>query len=381
MILLLSALATVPDTSAWPNPLGSPPATTRQQWENGQRPKLRADFEREMYGHYPAKTAVRAKVLYEDKAAFGGKATLREVALTCAPGAPPVHWLIAIPNGQKPAAAFVGLNFGGNHTLLADEKVRVPDAWFRPSRPAGKRDSQAATWPIETLVSKGFAVATAYCGEVIPDDPKQTGGLSGVLRPAGSDTGTVIAWAWGIARGAEYVATLPGVDPKRVIAVGHSRLGKAALVAAAFDPALTAVVACQAGCGGSAPSRCDNPKAETVARINKQFPHWFCDNFKKYGDDPSKLPFDQHGLVALCAPKPVLVTAATGDQWANPPGQLAVLKAAGPVYGLYGFTDAPGAYPAERERVGGRLAFWVRPGAHAMTGEDWAQYLDWAGSW
>lgn len=381
MLLLIATLATVPDTSTWPNPLGSPPVTTRQQWENQQRPRLRTDFEREMYGHYPAKTAVSATVLHEDKAAFGGKATLREVALTCAPGTPPVHWLIAVPNGQKPAAAFVGLNFTGNHTLVADEKVRVPDAWFRASRPKGERNSHADAWPIETIISKGFAVATAYYGEVIPDDAKRAGGLSSLLRPAGSDAGAVIAWAWGLARGADYVATLPGIDPKRVIAIGHSRLGKAALVAAAFDPAVTAAVANQAGCGGSAPSRCENPKAETVARINKSFPHWFCDNFKKYGDDPSKLPFDQHGLVALCAPKPVLFTAATGDQWANPPGQVAVLKAAGAVYELYGFADAPGSYPAELERVGGRLAFWVRPGAHAMTPTDWGQYLDWAGSW
>ena len=381
MIFLFTALATVPDTSTWPNPLGSPPAATQKQWESDQRPRLRTAFEREMYGHYPAKTAVSAKILREDKAAFGGKATLREVALTCAPGAPPVHWLIAVPNGQKSAAAFVGLNFSGNHTLVSDGHVRVPDAYFPEKRPAGARNSRRDDWPIEAIISKGFAVATAYCNEVIPDDPKQSGGLSGVLRPAGSDTGVVIAWAWGVARGAEYVATLPGVDPKRVIAVGHSRLGKAALVAAAFDPAITAVVASQAGCGGSAPSRCENPKAETVARINKQFPHWFCDNFKKYGDDPSKLPFDQHGLVALCAPKPVLFTAATGDQWANPPGQFAVLQAAAPVYALYGQGDAPRGYPPVGERAGGRLAFWERRGSHAMTPADWAQYLDWAGSW
>ena len=377
-MFLLMALATLPDTSTWPNPLGSPPATTRESWETAVRPQLRATFEREMYGHYPAKTDITAKVLHEDKTAFGGKATLREVALTCAPNTPPVHWLIVIPNHQKPAGVFVGLNFSGNHTIVADEKVRVPDAWFAAKRRGALRNSQAAAWPIETIIAKGFAVATAYYGEIVPDDAKQIGGLSGALRPAGSDTGAIIAWAWGLARGADYVVTLPGIDPKRVIAIGHSRLGKAALVAAAFDPALTAVVASQAGCGGSAPSRCENPKAETVTRINKNFPHWFCDNFKKFGDDPSKLPFDQHGLVALCAPKPVLFTAATGDQWANPPGQLAVLKAAGPVYALYGYTNAPAAYPAELKRVGGRLAFWVRPGTHAMTGIDWGQYLEWA---
>ena len=378
--LIALAFLGQPDASAWPNPLGSPPAPTRQAWEAKRRPELRAAFEREMYGHYPAVPAtLPARVLFEDKAAFGGKATLREVALTCAPGSPPVHWLVAVPNNlAKPCPAFVGLNFTGNHTIVADDRVREPDAWFRPQRAKPKRGSQADSWPLELVVGRGFAVATAYYGEIVPDDPKQSGGLSGVLRPAGSDTGAVIAWAWGLARGADSVGTLPGVDANKLVAVGHSRLGKAALVAAAFDAKLAGVVANQAGCGGSAPSRCDNPKAETVARITKSFPHWFSPEFTTYGADPSKLPFDQHGLVALCAPKPVLFTAATGDQWANPPGQLAVLNAATPVYQLYGDTAAPGDYPAENTRVGSRLAFWVRPGKHAMTHVDWEQYLDWA---
>ena len=374
---LLTSLAAVPDTSSWPTPLGEPPISTREQWEAQKKPQLRAAFEREMYGKCPAKPeSLAAKVIHEDKTAFGGKATLREVALTCAPDTPPVHWLIVVPNGlTKPASAFVVLNFTGNHTVVADPKVSVVAT--RSKSPAA-RGSQAENWPIDAIIAKGFAVATAFYGEIVPDDPKQSGGLSKVLRPESSDTGAIMAWAWGQARGAEYVATLPGVDKAKLIALGHSRLGKAALVSAVFDPVYAAVIASQAGCGGSAPSRCENPKAETVARITKAFPHWFSPNFIKYGADPSKLPFDQHELVALCAPKPVLFTAATGDEWANPPGQFAVLKAAAPVYKLYGHDDAPADYPPENQRVGGRLAFWVRPGKHAMSKADWAQYLDWA---
>lgn len=380
--LTLALLLAAPPAAGWPDPLGDPPAASRAQWETERRPKLRAAFEREMYGTYPARPeALPAAVLHTDTLAFGGRATLTEVALTCAPGAPPVHWLVAVPNGRAPAAAFVGLNFTGNHTLVADPKVRLPDAGFRPERPRAGRNAHADAWPIELIISKGFAVATAYYGEVVPDDPKRTGGLSGVLRPepgSPEGTGAVMAWAWGLARGADYLATVPGVDPKRLIAIGHSRLGKAALVSAAFDPVFSGVVASQAGCGGSAPSRSGDPKAESVARINASFPHWFCGSFKRYGADPSKLPFDQHGLVALCAPKRVLFTAATGDVWANPPGQLAVLNAARPAYKLYGHDEAAMDYPTEGTRVGGRLAFWVRAGKHAMTRADWEAYLAWA---
>lgn len=386
-----------PAADPWPDPLKGPDGTAvtdRAAWESKRKPQLKAEFEREMYGRRPAVTGpVTGVVLHEDKQALGGKATLREVAVTVAAGAPAIHWLIVVPNNSPgPVPAFVGLNFSGNHSVTSDPKVRVPQAWMYANRPGAKnnratdagRNTAAATWPLEAIIGKGFAVATCYSGEIIPDDPKERGGLSDLLRPVpapadGTGTGVVMAWAWGLGRGVDYVATVPGVDPKRLIAVGHSRLGKAAIVAAAFEDRITAVVANQAGCGGTAPSRRTNLQGEPVERINKAFPHWFADNFKKYGDDPSKLPFDQHALVALCAPKPVLFTCATADQWADPPGEFEVLKGAAPVYALYGHKGAAAeTYPAENTRVGGKLAFWVRPGKHEMGTADWASYLDWA---
>src|SRR5205085_5634423 len=141
-------------------------------------------------------------------------------------------------------------------------------------------------------------------------------------------------WAWGCHRAVDYLLTDKGIDGKRLAVVGHSRLGKTALLAGAFDDRIAVVIPHQSGCGGAGPSRTKNPKAETVKRINTSFPHWFCDNFKQFNDDPSKLPFDQHGLVALVAPRPVLFSNAVEDQWANPDGQFDVLKAADPVYRL-----------------------------------------------
>src|SRR5206468_6864333 len=142
------------------------------------------------------------------------------------------------------------------------------------------------------------------------------------------DWGTIAAWAWGIHRAVDYLVTDKDLDKSRIAVVGHSRLGKTALLAAAFDDRIALAVPLQAGCGGTAPSRCHNPKAETVKRINTNFPHWFDDEFKKFNDQPERLPFDQNGLIALCAPRPVLVTAAVEDQHANPAGMFDVLKAA-----------------------------------------------------
>jgi hypothetical protein len=119
-----------------------------------------------------------------------------------------------------------------------------------------------------------------------------------------------------------------------------------------------------------------------VERINKAFPHWFNGNFKQFGADPTKLPFDQNGLVALCAPRPVLFTNAAEDLWANPSGQFEVLRAANPAYKLYGVEGVTADRMPEHNRLlASRLGYWIRPGRHSMTPADWRTYMDFADVW
>jgi hypothetical protein len=118
---------------------------------------------------------------------------------------------------------------------------------------------------------------------------------------------------------------------------------------------------------------------ESVKRINTSFPHWFCDEFTKFNDEPQRLPFDQNCLVALCAPRPVLFANAEEDTWANPAGQLEVLKAAVPAYELYGKQGIAADTKAEMNKlVGGELGYFIRPGKHSMSRVDWQAYLDFA---
>lgn len=393
--------AKLPSSPELPDPLttfAGKKITTPEEWRAVRRPELKALFQHYMYGSYPAaKPKVSATVLFEDKLALGGKATLREVALTMADKAPPVHVLIAVPNDRPgPAPVFVGLNFTGNHTLTDHPKVRVPTAWVANRGPGVKenkatadgRNKQPDAFPLDLVVGRGYAVATAYYGEIAPDDPKVRGGLSDTLMPLNccedeaAPTGALMAWAWGVHRIVDHVAAPPDLDPKRVAAVGHSRLGKATLLATAFDDRIAVGVPNQAGVGGSGPSRSHNPKAESAKRVATAFPHWLTPAYTRFGDDPSKLPFDQNCLVALCAPRPVLFTAATDDQWANPPGQFDVLKAATPVYKLLGVEGMTAdAMPGENTLVDGRLGYWVRPGKHAMGRADWATALRFADKW
>ena len=135
----------------------------------------------------------------------------------------------------------------------------------------------------------------------------------------------------------------------------------------------------QAGCGGTGPSRTADARAESVKRINAAFPHWFCGEFKKFGDHTELLPFDQNGLVALCAPRPVLFTNAEEDLWANPDGQFDVLKAASPVYEFLGVQGLSAqTRPELNQLMNSRLGYFIRPGKHQMTRDDWKVFLDFA---
>ena len=380
--------------------------TTKDDWMTRRVPELRALFEHYMYGRRPqAVHGVEGKVLRTDPAAFGGKATLKEVHVNVGLDAP-VHLLIVVPNQRtKPAPCFLGLNFSGNYALVTDPQVEMPRGWVSekyagaPENRAGEagRGKQVEAWAIEQSIDRGYAVATFFNGDIIPDkaelaEEQLRRFLPSDVPAAGDAPATLMVWSWAFSRMIDYLETDKDIDARRIAVVGHSRNGKTALLAAAFDERIALCIPSQAGCGGTAPSRVapdwaapqanGRPKAETVAVINKSFPHWFCANFKGFNEQPERLPFDQHELVALCAPRPVLMSCATEDLWSNPPGQFAMLKAADPLYKLVA-GDGIGAdqMPEVGKLLNSRLGYFIRPGKHSMTREDWKTWLDYTDKW
>ncbi len=369
--------------------------TTKDQWGKERRTELLRLFQHYMYGYLPEPAKITANVERTDPRALGGKATLKEVTISFGPkGTPPIHLLLVVPNERKgPAPVFVGMNFCGNHAVLNDPAIRLPTAWMYPNRKGVKnnratdagRGTEIDTWALDQSIARGYAVATFYSGDVDPDQKDVREGVQPHLRKAGllksgADEGATIAvWAWGIHRAVDYLVTDQDLESKRIAVVGHSRLGKTALLAAAFDERIALAIPHQAGCGGTAPSRTKNPKAETVKRINTSFPHWFNARFKEFNDQVEKLPFDQHCLAALVAPRPLLYTNAQEDQWANPDGQFELLQAADPVYRLLG-TDGLAAkkMPEPGKLIASTLGYSIRPGRHSMTREDWKVFLDFA---
>jgi dienelactone hydrolase len=248
---------------------------------------------------------------------------------------------------------------------------------------AASRGSQATNWPLAEIVRRGYAVAAFYSGDIDPDRADASTGIYARLANGHpelnnpTNRGTIAAWAWGFQRCVDYLVTDAQIDHHRIAAVGHSRNGKTALLAAAFDERIAIAFPHQAGCGGSAPSR--GTTGESVKAINDRFPHWFNARFKEFNEHPEKLPFDQNCLLALCAPRPVLFSAAMGDQWSNPAGQFEVLKAAEPVYTLFGVHSlGVSNMPAVDQLVGERLGYYIREGKHSMTPADWKVFMDFA---
>jgi len=410
----LLAAAPLPDAAAlplqpdFPNPLvnsSGQPVVSKEQWMNERAPELRALFQHYEYGLLPAKPAkVDATVEREDHEALEGKATLKEVTLSWGLPGVQIHLLLVTPNGRGPAPVFLGLSFAGVQEALDDPKIRISDAWTNEPKDThhateASRGRSAVKWHIKENVARGYGVAIFYTADVVPDEVHLAQERLKLFRPAeraeapaDDDCATLAAWASGLMRVVDYLVTDPAVDAKRIAVVGHSRNGKTALLAGAMDQRIALIIPAQAGCGGTAPSRVtaelSTPGAngrsivETVGRINTSFPHWFCGNFKKFNDEPARLPFDQHELIALCAPRPVLISAATEDLWANPSGQFDLLRRADPVYRLVSGEGLEAAQmPEPLKLVGSRLGYFIRPGKHEVNETDWNAWLDYADKW
>jgi hypothetical protein len=370
------------------------PVTSKRQWFDRRRPELQAMFQDLMYGPIPprpARTEFRVEAAHRDF--LGGEATLKLVTLSFGDAeAPRLDLLLAVPNQRRGRVpVFLAMNFCGNHAVTDDPRVPLARGWLysncrgsvngRPTEAC--RGAEAANWDLAQIIRRGCALAT-FCNSDVDSDRADVsdGVYAWLARRAGQasptrDRGSIAAWAWGFHRCVDYLVQDRDVDPKRVAVVGHSRNGKTALLAAAFDDRIALCIPHQAGCGGTAPSR--GTIGETVKQINDRFPHWFNAAFKQFNDHPERLPFDQHELVALVAPRPILLSNALEDQWANPSGQFEVLRAAEPVYRLLkaGGLESP-TPPALNQLSAGRLGYFIRPGKHSMTRDDWRMFLDFA---
>jgi hypothetical protein len=374
--------------------------TTPAEWQT-RKAELQKFFTQQMYGQVPPPSkSMSFKVVDDTKNALGGKATRKQITilLNGKPDGPRIHMLLYIPNHVTRPPVFMGINFWGNETVNADPGIIISTRWtrittnFEPepnTRPCLKdhrataacRGIAAGKWPLDTILKRGYAVATAFRADIDPDFIGSFKDSVKVYYPelqkGGDNFSTIAAWSWALSRMLDYLETDPSIDARHVAVFGWSREGKAALWAAANDPRFAMAISDDSGAGGAKLFR--RGQVETVRDLNTKFPYWFCNNFKQYNDKDRTLPFDQHMVIAMIAPRPVYIASAIEDHWADPEGEFLSAVAATPVYKLLGTDGLPTTqWPEVDHPVMGQIGYHVRTGKHNITAYDWAQYLNFA---
>lgn len=387
----MSPPANLPDPLIFSNGKG---VVSPSQWPQ-RRQELIQIFTEQMYGRMPERPRhVRFKVYDRDRHALGGKATREQVAILLDghKDGPRMDLLVYIPNGIKKPPVIFGLNFWGNETVDSDPGIRISQRWVESSHNPfinlscvqnhratdACRGIDTGRWPVEKILSGGYALATAYRGDIDPD--RKDGYAEGIrsaypeLAKGGDNFSTIAAWAWALSRGLDYLETDRRIDPHRIVAFGWSRLGKAAVWAAATDDRFAALISNESGAGGA--KLFHHVAGESIHRLNTIFPYWYCENFKQYDGREAELPFDQNEVLALVAPRPLYVASAIDDKNSDPEGEFLAARAVTRVYEFLGSTGLPATdWPSVNAPVLGRVSYHVRSGGHNVTDFDWDQYL------
>jgi hypothetical protein len=382
-------------TYTLPDPLvfnDGKPVRTARDWTDRRRTEILELFKANVYGRNPkAPASVRFDVLESDRHALGGKAIRKQVSIyfSSSKDGPKEDLLLYIPAAAKqPPAVILSLNFSGNQAVIDDPAVKLPVLWDRRSHESRQatEDSRGSDpgWDVRKVLARGYAFATMYYQQIEPDfKGEHRSGIrraflaTGQAQPAPDAWGAIGAWAYGLSRALDYLEKDKDVDAKRVAVMGHSRLGKTALWAGALDTRFAMMLSSCSGEGGASLAR--RNYGETTRNLVDVFPYWFCANFQQYADHPDKLPVDAHELIALSAPRPVYVTAAEDDKWADPRGEFLACVAAGPVYRLLGAQGlGTDRFPELNQPIMRTLGFHYRTGKHAVTAFDWDQFLAFA---
>lgn len=325
-------------------------------WEE-RREVIKDILQREEYGYLPVmETQVQGRILKEDSNFCAGHAPLKEVELT-------LTW-------PEDSYTFT------IHTIIP--RGGVKGTFLHLNWP---RLAPVNNLPAEEICDRGFALAEVWFSYITSDADDFTDGLAGKLyrgrERQDSDPGKIAIWAWAAMRVMDYLETLPEIDSHKVAVVGHSRLGKTALVAAMMDERFALGISNDSGCSGAALSR--GKEGESIEYITKTFPYWFCKNYAKYAGHEADADFDQHFLVAGIAPRPVYIASASQDQWADPVSEYLSGAAASRVYEKLG---KPGlVHPDRLPQIGdtlqdGCIGYHLREGEHYISRYDWNRYMD-----
>lgn len=329
----MPSISRLPATRELPDPFrmtSGKRITSKEQWPARRTEMIRQALEIE-YGRVPADpTEVKATELPSSDAG------VHSYSLTMGPGGKiSAPLLITFPKGDGPFPVI----------------IKGDLCWGRV-----KADIVSA------ILARGYALAEFDRTQVAPDKNDRTTGVFPLYPDY--DWGDLAAWAWGYSRVIDYLETRPDIDKSKIIVTGHSRGGKATLLAGVLDERVALTVPNGSGCGGAGCYRVQWPTSENLRAIVTTFPYWFAPRFGDFIGHVEQLPFDQHELKAAIAPRALLTTDSLDDLWANPLGTQISFLASREVFDFLGVPEKTG--------------FHYRHGKHEQNLEDFTALLDFA---
>ncbi len=326
--------------------------TGKELFEN--REEIKKILQAEEYGFIPAPpSTVSAEFLSEESNFCAGKAALYSIRIDADTAAGRVSFPIWLCLPSK----------GGLHKTVVFINFRpdMPDRYL----------------PAEEVIDNGWGFASFCYKDVTSDDGNFLDKAAAVLRGSGEGCGKIAMWAWAAMRVMDYLHTRTDIDKKNIAVAGHSRLGKTALVAGAFDSRFAFVHSNDSGAGGSALYSLIDENGEHIADLQRHFSFWFCEKFKEYIGKEKSLPFDQHYLMSLIAPRVLSIGSAVNDLWATPPAERASAEIASSVWEHLGYKGLMHSETSEVDKLyhEGRVGYYVRAGNHYMSRNDWLNML------
>jgi hypothetical protein len=358
--------------------------TTAKMWWDERRPEIVEDFDREVYGRMPKNTPkVNWEVVGTTKEMNGDVPVITKKLIGHVDNS--AYPLVTVnidltlttpANASGPVPVMMELSW--SKEVMEALAKRYPEMEAAQSGPSWQRQVLAKGWgyavyiPTSVQADNGEGLTEGVIGLVNKGQPRKL-----------DDWGALRAWAWGASRALDYFETDRSVDAKRVGIDGHSRYGKAALVAMAYDPRFAIAYISSSGEGGAKLFRHHfGEQIGNVAGTGEY--HWMAGNFLKYAGPmtDSDLPVDAHELIALCAPRPVFIGAGAtnGDGWVDAKGMFLAAVGAGPVYTLLGKKDLGTSQfpPFETTLISGDIAFRQHSGGHTPA-PNWPTFLEFAG--
>jgi hypothetical protein len=353
-----------------------------EQWETRRRPELLDFFTRNVYGIRPVErpddirfTPVAPEIV------FPGNIRRKQVRVEFS--GPLKKWsfeiLAFLPESAKPVPSFVLICNESRESHMDPELRNDSDFW--PVRAIVKRGYAAVAFKTTQLASDQYYPYFEN-GEAKLQDPDFTNDVYSCFAPRREyrSWSAISAWAWGASRVLDWIETDSAFDAAKVAVIGHSRAGKTALWAAASDSRFAMACVNDSGCCGAKLNHAAVCMSETIALDNAVNPHWFCRAYRQFNGKDHVLPYDQHWIAALIAPRLLYIASGSQDIHAGPWGEFLTARHASPAWELYGKKGLveDGAYKIETPFHAGRVGYHLRNGKHALAPYDWHRYMDFA---